>query len=151
MLVARLRAALESARDERESVERDRDERKGANKLIEIREAGARTADSSTETSLHAVLRNAEPDCSDLEEAFPSASRQGGKRRNLLRQKQQSDLREDPRFAAFESDPRVVAERPPTDAPWLVKNTEARETANFRASTIDSPHNSTDSDSSANS
>ena len=124
LLVARLRAALESAREEREAFERDRDERRGANKLIEIVKP-ALNRRLEHRDSLHAVLQNAEPDCSDLEEAFRrvEARRKGAE---SLRQKA-ADLRENPRFATFESDPRVVAERPPADAPWLVENTEARD------------------------
>ncbi len=38
-----------------------------------------------------------------------------------------SELRADTRFAACESDPRVVAEHPPEDAPWLPENAAARE------------------------
>jgi len=124
LLVARLRTALESARDERESVERDRDERKGANKLIEIVKP-ALDRRLEHRDSLHAVLQNAEPDCSDLEEAFRRIEARR-KEAESLRQKA-ADMRENPRFATFESDPRVVAERPPADAPWLVENTEARD------------------------
>jgi len=124
LLVARLRAALESARDERESVERDRDERKGASKLIEIVKP-ALDRRFEHRDSLHAVLHNAEPVCSDLEEAFQRIEARR-KEAEFLRQKA-ADLRENPRFATFESDPRVVSERPPADAPWLVENTEARD------------------------
>jgi uncharacterized protein YhaN len=124
LLVARLRAALESARDERESVERDRDKRKGASKLIEIVKPALDRKLEHRE-SLHAVLHNAEPDCSDLEEAFRRIEARR-KEAESLRQKA-ADLRENPRFAAFESDPRVVAECPPADAPWLDENTEARD------------------------
>ncbi len=110
LLVARLRAGLESARDERESVERDQDERKGASKLINVVKP-ALNRRLEHRDSLHAVLRNAEPDCSDLEEAFRRIETRQ-KEAETLRQKA-ADLRENPRFATFESDPRVVAERPP--------------------------------------
>ena len=124
LLVARLRTALESARDERESVKRDRDERKGASKLIEIVKPALDRKLEHRE-SLHTVLRNAEPDCSDLEVAFRRIEARR-KEAESLRQKA-ADLRENPRFATFESDPRVIAKRPPADAPWLDENTEARE------------------------
>ena len=124
LLVARLRAALKSARAEREEGEQDRRKREEAQRLID---SGKPALNRKLEyrDKLHAVLRNAEPHCSDLEEAFRRIEVRR-KEAESLRQKA-SDLRENPRFAAFEHDPRVIAENPPVDAPWLPEVSAARD------------------------
>ena len=126
LLVARLRAALKSARAEREECERDRREREEAQRLIEKLKPGLNRK-LEYRDKLHAVVRNAEPGCGDLEEAFRRIEARQ-KESEFLRQNA-SDLRENPRFAAFERDPRVVAENPPADAPWLPEVSAARDHA----------------------
>jgi len=116
LLVARLRTALESARDERKNLERDESERKEAERLCEFA-APSLEQKLAHRDKLHAILLAAEPDCSDFETSFQRVEERRGEETFLRRRT--SELRADTRFAACESDPRVVAEHPPEDAPWL--------------------------------
>jgi uncharacterized protein YhaN len=125
LLVARLRTALESARAERKSVERDQSEREEAKRLCEFA-APPLEQKLAHRDIIHAILRAAEPDCSDFETSFQRVEERRGEEAFLRRRT--SELRADTRFAACESDPRVVAEHPPEDAPWLPENAAARET-----------------------
>jgi uncharacterized protein YhaN len=125
LLVARLRSALEAARTERKNVERDRSEREEAERLCDF------AAPSLEEKLAHrdkllAILRTAEPDCSDLETSFQRVNERREEEAFLRRRA--AELRADPRFATCESDPRVASEHPPEDAPWLPENVAARET-----------------------
>jgi uncharacterized protein YhaN len=123
LLVARLRAALESARAERRSVERDQAERAEAARLCKLATPSLEQKIAHRDR-LHAVLRAAEPDCSDLEAAFQRV----GERREeaAFLRRRASELRADTRFAVFESDPRVVCDGPPERAPWLPETSAAR-------------------------
>jgi len=125
LLVARLRSVLESARTERKNVERDQSERKEAARLCEFA-APSLEQKLAHRNRLHATLRAAEPDCSDLETSFQRVEERREEAAFLRRRT--SDLRADTRFAACEGDPRIVADRPPEDAPWLPENAAARET-----------------------
>jgi uncharacterized protein YhaN len=125
LLVARLRSALESARAENKNVERDQSERKEAARLCEFAAPSLEQKLAHRE-KLHAILRAAEPDCSDLETSFQRVEERRGEAAFLRRRT--SDLRADTRFATCEGDPRVVADCPPEDAPWLPEIAAARET-----------------------
>ncbi len=124
LLAARLRSALESARAENKHVERDRSERKEAAQLCEFA-APSIEQKLAHRDKLHAILRTAEPDCGDLETAFERVEERRAEEAFLRRRT--AELRADTRFAAYQSDPRAVAEHPPEDAPWLPENVAARE------------------------
>jgi hypothetical protein len=124
LLIARLRAALESARAERGEVERDGRERDDAQRLIDF-EQPELDVKLEHRDKLRAALHAAEPDCSDFDIAFERLEErmQGA---DFLRRRE-SELRRDPRFALFENDRRVIAEEPPENAPWLPGVCSARE------------------------
>ncbi len=124
LLVARLHAALESARGARNEVERDRREREGAQQLIAVQQP-LLDAKFEHRARLRAVLGAAEPECGDFELAFERVKERQAKADFLRRR--QSELRGDPRFARFESDPRVVADPAPADAPWFSEISDARD------------------------
>jgi uncharacterized protein YhaN len=128
-LIARLRAALQSANAESEALETDRRERSEAQRLVEF-ENPALGAKREHLDKLREVLRAAEPSCSDLEEAHRRVEERRAETDFL--QRRRAELNRDPRFAAFENDPRVVAEQLPDRAPWLseigtVRDSELRE------------------------
>jgi len=125
LLVARLRSALEAARVERKNVERDQSEREEAERLCEFA-APSLKQKLAHRDKLHAILRTAEPDCSDRETSFQHVNERREEEAFLRRRA--SELRADTRFAACESDLRVASEHPPEDAPWLPENVAARET-----------------------
>jgi uncharacterized protein YhaN len=122
--IARLRAALESARTQHDEVERDRRERDDARRLIDF-EQPALDAKLAHRDKLRAVLQAAEPECSDLDIAFERVEART-EEANFLRRRE-LELRRDPRFAEFESDPRVTSEELPENAPWLKEVCDARE------------------------
>jgi uncharacterized protein YhaN len=122
--ITRLRAALESARAERGEVERDARQREDAQTLIEF-EKPALDAKLEHREKLRAALHAAEPEISDFELAFERVEERSAEVDFLRRR--ESELRRDPRFAEFENDPRVIAEDPPEDAPWLPGVRSARE------------------------
>ncbi|MBW2542529.1 MAG: AAA family ATPase [Deltaproteobacteria bacterium] len=123
-LIARLRAALESARSEHEAVETDRRERAEAQRLIAF-EKPALDAKSEHRRQLRETLQTAEPGCSDLDDAYRRVMERR-EEADYLR-KREAELNRDSRFAAFENDPRVVAERVLDRAPWLSETRTARE------------------------
>lgn len=123
-LAARLRTALGSARAEREAVETDRRERAEAQRLIEFEEPALGAKRAHLE-KLREVLRAAEPDCGDLDEAYRRVEERRADADFLRRRR--AELNRDPRFAAFECDPRVIAERIPAQAPWLSEIRTARD------------------------
>jgi DNA repair exonuclease SbcCD ATPase subunit len=114
--IARLRTALESARAERDEVERDGRQRDDAQRLIDF-EQPALDAKLEHRDKLRAALRAAEPESSDFDVAFERVEERSAEADFLRRR--ESELRRDPRFSAFENDLRVIAEDPPEDAPWL--------------------------------
>ena len=114
--IARLRAALESARAEHDEVERDARQRDDAQRLIDF-EQPVLDAKLEHRDKLRAALRAAEPECSDLDAAFERVEERSAEADFLRRR--ESELRRDPRFALFENDPRVICEDPPEGAPWL--------------------------------
>jgi uncharacterized protein YhaN len=116
LLVARLRAALEAASAESASLERDRSERDEARRLIEFEQPVLENSLAHRER-LHAVLRAAEPECGNLNDAFDRVEQRRSEMDFLRRRR--SELSSDARYAAFESDPRVVGDRAPEAAPWL--------------------------------
>lgn len=124
LLVARLRAALESARAEREEVERDVREREDAQRLIHF-EQPALAAKLEHRDKLRAALHAAEPGCRDFDVAFERVEERSAEADFLRRR--ESELRKDQRFAMFESDLRVIADDPPKGAPWLPEVCAARE------------------------
>jgi uncharacterized protein YhaN len=123
-LIARLRTAIESANAEREALETDRRERAEAQRLIDF-ENPALAARREHLEKLREVLRAAEPTCGDLDEAHRRVEERRAEADFLQRRK--AELNRDPRFAAFESDPRVVAEQLPDRAPWLSEIGVARD------------------------
>jgi hypothetical protein len=122
--IARLRAALETARAEQGEVERDERERDEAQRLIDF-EQPALDAKSEHRNKLRAALLAAEPGCSDLDLAFERVEERSAEAD--FSRRRESELSKDPRYSAFESDLRVVAENPPADAPWLLEICDARE------------------------
>jgi len=121
--IARLRAALETARAEQGEVERDERERDEAQRLIDF-EQPALDAKSEHRNKLRAALLAAEPGCSDLDLAFERVEERSAEAD--FSRRRESELSKDPRYSAFESDLRVVAENPPADAPWLPEICDAR-------------------------
>jgi uncharacterized protein YhaN len=122
--IARLRAALEAARAERDEAELDRRQRDEAQRLIDF-EQPALDAKLEHRDKLRAALRAAEPECSDFDAAFDRVEERSAEAEFLRRR--ESELRRDLRFAQFESDPRVSAENPPEGAAWLPEVCDARE------------------------
>ena len=114
--IARLRAALESARAEHGEVERDSRQRDDAQRLIDF-EQPVLGAKLEHRDRLRAALHAAEPECSDFDAAFERVEERSAEADFLRRR--ESELRRDPRFALFENDPRVICEDPPEGAPWL--------------------------------
>ena len=114
--IARLRAALESARAEHDEVELDARQRNDAQRLIDF-EQPVLDAKLEHRDKLRAALHAAEPECSDFEAAFERVEERSSEADFLRRR--ESELRRDPRFALFENDPRVICEDPPEGAPWL--------------------------------
>jgi len=124
LLVARLRAALASASAEALNVERDRSERAEARRRIEFEQPALENRLAHRE-QLHAVLRAAEAECSDFDDAFERVVERRDEMDFLRRRR--SELSREPRFAAFESDPRVCGDRAPEDAAWLPEIRAARD------------------------
>jgi uncharacterized protein YhaN len=125
-LIDRLRTALESARDQNAMVHRDRALRDEAKRLCD-RITPLLERKREHRRRLRSALRSAEPNCANLEDAFRRVRERQAERVFLARR--EVELREDPRFAEFEADPRVAGERAPEDAPWLPEVAAARETA----------------------
>jgi len=123
-LAARLRTALESARAESEAVETDQRGRAEAERLIEF-EKPALAAKREHLERLREVLRDAEPDCGDLDEAYRRVDERQAEADFLRRRR--AELNCDARFAVFERDPRVIAEQIPERAPWLREIGAARD------------------------
>ena len=123
-LIARLREALQSANAENEFFETDQRERAEAQRLVEF-ESPALDAKREHLEKLREVLRAAEPNCGDLDEAHRRVEERRAEADFL--QRRRTELNRDPRFAAFESDPRVVAEQLPDRAPWLSEIGTARD------------------------
>jgi len=121
-LIARLRAAHQSASAESEAVGTDRRERAEAQRLVEF-ENPALEAEREHLERLREV--SAEPSCGDLDEAHRRVEERRSEADFL--QRRRAELNRDPRFAAFESDPRVVAEQLPDRAPWLSEIGTARD------------------------
>jgi uncharacterized protein YhaN len=115
-LIARLRAALQSASAESEAVATDRRGRAEAQRLVES-ENPALEANRVHLEGLREVLRAAEPGCGDLDEAHRRVEERRSEADFL--QRRRAELNRDPRFASFEGDPRVIAEQLPDRAPWL--------------------------------
>ena len=122
--IARLRAALESARAEHDEVGLDARQRDDAQRLIDF-EQPALDAKLEHRDKLRAALQSAEPECSDFDLAFERIEERSAEADFLRRR--ESELRKDSRFAAFENDLRVIADDPPEDAPWLPGVCVARE------------------------
>jgi uncharacterized protein YhaN len=124
LLIDRLRTALEAARDQDAKVHRDRALRDEAQRLCD-RDTPLLERKGEHRRRLETALRNAEHDCDSLEDAFARV-RKRQKEWDFLTQRE-ADLREDPRSAAFEADPRVAGERVPENAPWFSEVAAARE------------------------
>jgi uncharacterized protein YhaN len=112
------------ARAEQGEVERDERERNEAQRLIDF-EQPALDAKREHCDKLRATLLAAEPGSSDLDLAFERVEERSTGAD--FSRRRESELSKDPRYSAFESDLRVVAENPPADAPWLPEICDARE------------------------
>jgi uncharacterized protein YhaN len=124
LLIARLRADLDSARAQDAQVRRDRALRDEAKRHCD-RDTPLLERKSEHRRQLEAALRSAEPDCDSLEDAFERVRERQAEHEFLVRR--EAELQEDPRFATFEADPRVAAQRVPESAPWLPEIAATRE------------------------
>lgn len=124
LLTAHLRAALAAARADAEQVRRDGAERAEAARLCE-RDAPLLERRCEHRRRLEVALRSLEPSSSGLDEAFDRVQERLAEEDFLRRRL--SELRKTPRFALLEDDPRALAERAPSDAPWLPEVEAARQ------------------------
>jgi len=115
LLIERLRASLDAAREAQARVARDTGERREARAAVDA----AQPALDRTRARCEAVVRTlqrAEPDAPSLQEAFWRV-RARQKEADFVR-KRASELAADSRWASLCDDPRVSAEQAPDDADW---------------------------------
>jgi uncharacterized protein YhaN len=121
---ARLAAALARAQASERRVAQDRVERGIARERLDATRPGLARAREHL-TRVETVLRAAEPSAPTLSHAWARVKERLEEVEFLRRR--EAELQRDPRFAAFEHDSRVSAQRDPTGAEWTPEATASRE------------------------
>jgi DNA repair exonuclease SbcCD ATPase subunit len=121
---ARLSAALGRALESQKRVEQDGAERRVAQERLDATRPGLERARDHL-ARIETVLRAAEPSAPTLAQAFTRVKERLEEVEFLRRR--EAELRRDPRFAAYQHDPRVNAQRDPIGMEWSAEATAARE------------------------
>ena len=121
---ARLAAALGQALENEKRVDRDRAERESAQGQLNAARPRLERARNHL-ARIETVLRAAEPSAPTLAQGWARVKERLEEVEFLRRR--EAELRRDPRFAAYEHDPRASAQRDPIGVEWTAEATAARE------------------------
>ncbi len=121
---ARLAAALGRGLEHEKRALQDRSERGSAQERLDAAHPGLERARHHLER-VETVLRTAEPSAPTLAQAWARVKERLEEVEFLRRR--EAELRRDPRFAAYQHDRRVSAQRDPIGAEWTAEATASRE------------------------
>jgi uncharacterized protein YhaN len=121
---ARLAAALGRVLEKEKRVDQDRAERESAQGQLNAARPHLERVRNHLER-IETVLRAAEPSAATLAQAWARVKERLEEVEFLRRR--EAELRRDPRFAAYEHDPRASAQRDPIGVEWTAEANAARE------------------------